>query len=95
MIDERTRQLKPECSFSMENRARLSVTGVIDVVSFDNEVVILDTKMGILVVKGIDFKINKLNVDIGELVIMGQIDSCSFDDMHDRKKEGFFAKLFK
>lgn len=95
MMEERNRQVKPECSMNMENRSKLSVTGVIDVISFDNEAVILDTKMGVLVVKGIDFKINKLNVDVGELIIMGQIDSCGFDDMHERKKESLFAKLFK
>ena len=44
----------------MENREKVSVTGVIDIHSFDDELVIAQTDLGILTIKGDDLKMNKL-----------------------------------
>ena len=45
----------------MENREKISVTGVIDIHSFDDELVLVQTDLGILTIKGDDLKMNKLN----------------------------------
>ena len=57
----------------LENREKLSISGVIDVESFNDECVIADTELGTLIIKGIDLHINKLNIDSSELGIEGDI----------------------
>ena len=44
----------------LENRGKLSVSGVNDVLSFDDQVVMVDTELGLLTVKGENIRINKL-----------------------------------
>ncbi|MDR0930965.1 MAG: sporulation protein YabP [Clostridiales bacterium] len=78
----------------IENRARASVSGVTDVISFDDESVILETTLGPLVLHGRDFKINKLNVDIGELEIDGQIDDFAYQ-VAEKEKPSLLNRLFK
>lgn len=80
----------------LENREKLSISGVIDVESFNDEMVVVDTELGMLVVRGIDLHINKLNIDSSELGIEGEIVSCEYSDKDSgRSKGGFFARMFK
>ena len=80
----------------MEDRSRISISGVDDVESFDDETVIAYTVMGEMTIKGADFKISKLNVDTGELIIDGEIDSIEYASSEKREKGGsIFGRLFK
>ena len=45
----------------LENREKLNITGVLDVLSFDDQIVIFETELGLLTVKGENLRINKLN----------------------------------
>ena len=47
----------------IENREKLSISGVIDVLSFDDQMVILETELGMLTTKGEDLRITKLSID--------------------------------
>lgn len=96
MIEEK-KTLKPKVqNLILENRERLSITGVIDVESFNDESVIVDTELGVLVVRGMDLHINKLNIDSSELSIEGDILSCEYSDRDgSRSKGSFFARMFK
>ena len=78
----------------MEGRRRLSVTGVIDVDSFDDNSVIANTSAGTLIIKGSSLHIDKLSLDAGELTMSGQIDSLEYEESTS-SGEGFFARLFK
>ena len=78
----------------LEDRKRLAVSGVTDVDSFDENVVIVYTSLGGLTVKGSDLHINALNVDTGELTIEGEIYSLIYND-NVKTKESFFKNLFK
>ena len=42
----------------LENREKLSISGVIDVLSFDDQVVMIETELGLLTVKGEELRIN-------------------------------------
>ena len=48
----------------LENREKLTITGVVDVLSFDDQIVIVETQLGLLTVKGEDLRINKLSIDL-------------------------------
>lgn len=96
MIEEK-KTMKPKVqNLILENRERLSISGVIDVESFNDESVIVDTELGVLMVRGMDLHINKLNIDSSELSIEGDIMSCEYSDREgSRSKGGFFARMFK
>lgn len=80
----------------LENREKLSITGVIDVESFNDECVVIDTELGILIIRGEDLRINKLNIDNSELNIEGDIYLLEYSDKDgSRSKGGFFGKMFR
>ena len=79
----------------MENRGKLTITGVIDIHSFDDELVLVETQMGILTIKGNDLKMNKLNLDNSELVVEGKKIALVYSDSEIGKKGGMFGKIFK
>ncbi len=79
----------------MENREKVVITGIIDIHSFDDELVLAETELGILTIKGKDLKMNKLNLDNTELVVEGQIGLLQYNDLDSVKKGGMFNKIFK
>ena len=79
----------------LENREKLSISGVIDVESFNDECVVVDTELGLLIVRGEDLRINKLDIDNYELDIEGDIISCEYSDKDRSKGSGFFGRMFK
>ena len=96
MIEDKKTPKPKVQNLILENRERLSVSGVIDVESFNDESVIVDTELGVLVVRGMDLHISKLNIDSSELSVEGDIMSCEYSDRDgSRSKGGFFARMFK
>lgn len=80
----------------LENREKLSISGVLDVLSFDDQVVIIETELGLLTVKGDNLRINKLSIDTSEVVVEGEIYNLSYSENDiDRKREGILGKIFK
>lgn len=64
----------------LENRRRMSVSGVEEVLAFDERIVEMKTALGELRVQGEELKVEKLTVDEGELVICGNIVSLSYEE---------------
>ena len=82
---------------SMNNRRNVSITGVNDVLSFDVKEVLLETELGILMMKGADLHISRLSLEKGEVDVEGKIDSLTYSE-HDsfaKKSESLLGKLFK
>ena len=79
----------------IENREKITRSGVTDVHSFDDEIVLAQTDLGILTIKGDDLKMNKLNLDNNELIVEGKISAVAYSDINQAKKTGFMNKLFK
>lgn len=79
----------------MENREKVCVTGVIDIHSFDDELVLAQTDLGILTIKGDDLKMNKLSLDNNELIVEGKIVAVAYSDVTNAKNKGIMNKLFK
>ena len=80
----------------LENRGKLSISGVLDVLSFDDQVVILETDLGLLTVKGENLRINKLSIDTSEVIIEGDISALTYSDKEmDKKTSSFLGKIFK
>ena len=80
----------------LENREKLSVSGVLDVLSFDDQVIIIETELGLLNVKGDNLRINKLSIDTSEVVVEGKIYSLLYSESHsDKKATSLIGKIFK
>lgn len=81
----------------LENRSKLSISGVLDVLSFDDQIVILETDLGLLHVKGENLRINKLSIDTSEVIVEGDINSLNYSDKEIDKKNGgsLLGKIFK
>ena len=73
------------------------VTGVLDVLSFDLNEILLETEQGMLMVKGTDMHVNRLNLEKGEVDLAGNIDNISYSDIHSGAKAGenLLSKLFR
>lgn len=81
----------------LEDRRLLSVSGVNDIDSFDENTVILFTDMGEMTIRGHNLHISKLNVDTGELTMDGEIVAVIYNDEAPKKTGGssIFSKVFK
>lgn len=82
-------------SVIMENRGKISVSGVTDVDRFDENIVILYTSMGELTVRGSDLHVNDLSVTSGEMNIEGDIDAVVYGDRDRQSPLSFLGKLFR
>lgn len=95
MEDKKVNKVVTEQNIVIENREKISISGVIDIHSFDDELVLAQTDLGILTIKGDDLKMNKLNLENNELIVEGKIMAVAYSDIASSKKNGFMNKLFK
>ena len=81
---------------TLQNRGSVMLTGVKDVVAFDENQVVLDTELGLLTIKGKDLHVNRLSLEKGEIDIEGRTDSLVYSAGGGTKSGGsIWAKLFK
>lgn len=83
-------------NITLENRKRLFLTGVEEVMNFDDKVIALNTKLGFLTIKGYDLKMNKLDLQNGDVIIVGNVSSMVYSSKEVKKQsENLISKLFK
>lgn len=83
-------------SLNLENRRKLTISGVVEVMNFDEEKIELTTKLGNLTIKGVELKMNKLDVQNGDVIIMGSISAMIYNGKVSKKNSGsLLNKLFK
>ena len=64
----------------LEGREQLTVSGVEEVESFDENTIVMSTVKGTLVVRGEDLHIEKLSLDGGDMKVEGSVDSLTYED---------------
>lgn len=80
----------------LENRQKLSISGVYDVDSFDESTIEVYTSAGFLSIRGNELHISKLNIENGEVSVEGEVSSMEYSDGEYKKGAGgFFSKLFR
>ena len=90
MAEERGLQLPHK--LSLEERKKLTVSGVAEVVSFDESAVVLRTARGVLLVRGQDLHLKTLSVDGGQVAVEGMVSVLIYEEP--RREGGFFTRLF-
>ena len=83
-------QERPQ-KLTLDDRKRLTVTGVQDVWSFDENAVVLETNQGVLVVRGRALHLRQLSVEGGQVAVEGQVDALLYEE--NRREGGFLARL--
>ena len=89
--DERNREMPH--TVILEGREKLSISGVVDVQSFDEDQVLLETVRGMLVVRGQGLHVERLQLEAGELIVEGDVGCLEYDDSV-QPRGGFFSRLF-
>ncbi|MEG1973273.1 MAG: sporulation protein YabP [Oscillospiraceae bacterium] len=78
----------------IKNRSSLTLTGINDIESFNEEQVLVYTAEGELCIGGQGLHIGKIDVDMGELTLVGQIDSLEYTD-NPMGGKNIWEKLFR
>ena len=81
----------------LTNRKTCTISGVVDVLSFDTGEVLLETDLGMLMIKGKELHVSRLSLDKGEVDVEGNVDSLTYSGIVTarEKTESFFSKLFQ
>ena len=92
MIEEKKGLIPHNCI--LEDRKSLSVSGVNDVGSFDEQTIVAATDYGELTIRGENLHITKLSLEIGELCIEGKISSLQYAEVIE-KSGSFLSRVFR
>ena len=82
----------------LANRKSANFSGVLDVLSFDVNEILLETEQGMLLIKGNDLHVNRLSLEKGEIDISGRIDSLMYSDVakkSGKQNESLLSRLFR
>lgn len=95
-MEEKIKQ-KRSHKVHMEDRSRMEMTGISDVISFDLNKVILESDYGVITIKGANLHVNRLSVEKGELDIDGSIQALEYSEAssYAKKGESLVSRLFK
>lgn len=77
---------------TLNERKNLTMTGVTEVVSFDDSAVILKTSLGTLVIQGRELQLKTLSLDGGQVAVDGHIAALLYEEP--RQGGGFWRRLF-
>ncbi len=78
---------------ALEDRKRLSLTGVEDVDCFNEQLVVLNTPLGTLTVAGAGLNISQLSLETGRVEIEGEVDALEYSG--GRKRSGLLGRIFR
>ncbi|MCL2350678.1 MAG: sporulation protein YabP, partial [Defluviitaleaceae bacterium] len=92
-------QKRSQHKLTVDQRESVAITGVLDVISFDEEQVVCETDMGVLILRGANLHVASLNLEIGSLAIFGEIVSINYESAgvnpgQRGKKSSMFGKIF-
>ena len=76
----------------LEERESLTVSGVEEVESFDENTIVMVTVQGVLIVRGEELHIEKLSLDGGDLKVEGRVNALLYGE-ENRPRGGLFARL--
>ena len=75
----------------LNERKNLTMTGVTEVVSFDENTVVLQTSLGLLIVQGQQLSLQNLSLEGGQVAVEGTIGALSYEE----PRQGRWRRLFR
>lgn len=89
MADER---IQLPHKLTLNERKALTMTGVTEVVSFDDSAVILRTGLGTLIVQGKDLQLKTLSLDGGQVAVDGTVSALIYEEPS--QSRGLMRRIF-
>jgi len=80
-------------TLSLAQRRKLTMTGALEVVSFDENFVVLRTSLGMLTVQGIGLQLKQLSPEGGNVAVEGEITGLQYEQ--DRTTGGWLSRLLR
>ena len=77
---------------TLEERGKLTMTGVTEVISFEEDVVVLRTSLGTLIVHGRELQLRTLSLDGGQVAVEGSISALVYEEP--KAAGGILRRLF-
>lgn len=77
----------------VEDRKKFTLTGVKDVLSFDEQTIMLETVLGRLAIKGEDLRLGQFDTSKGDISGSGKIHALIYTNAENNS--GFFSRLFR
>ena len=74
----------------MTDREQALISGIEEVISFDENCVVLRTVCGIMAIDGKELRVVSLDTDAGSIVLSGMVDGVIYPEA--KQKSGLFAK---
>ena len=90
-------EIKQNHQIKLDNRNKLSVTGINKIDSLNSNEFLIQTNMGLLLIKGENLLMQQLDIDKGNIWIEGTVSGIEYiEDVKEKKtKSSFMGKLFK
>ena len=82
-------------TLTLESRHKAVITGVDDVDSFNEQMVVLSTAAGTLTLLGDGLHISNLNLENGQLLVEGEIAALEYDERSRSSRGSLFSRLFR
>ncbi len=82
-------------NINIENREKITATGILDVISFDEDVIVAEAETGVLIIKGENLHVNGLNLEKGELAVEGRLYSLNYEEKGHTERNSIFGRIFK
>lgn len=79
----------------LENRQKLSISGITDVDSFDERAICLYTELGELNIHGRELHIDTISIETGNMTITGDIRSLIYGDRDKKGPVSAMRRLFR
>lgn len=76
---------------TLDQRSKLTMTGVSEVVSFDDSTVVLRTELGTLMIHGTGLQLKTLSVEGGQVAVEGSVAALIYEEP--RKTGGWLSRL--
>lgn len=76
----------------LSERQKLTMTGVTEVVSFDENAVVLQTSLGTLLIQGQGLQLKTLSLEGGQMAVDGTVTSLTYEEP---RQDGLFRRLFR
>lgn len=81
-------------SIHIDNRMRTSITGVVDIISFTEQDIMLLTEAGPLNIVGASLHLNKLNLEDGQVSVEGELLALDYEPP-ETEKRGLFGRAMR
>ncbi len=82
---------------TLENRKKVTLDGVLEIISFNEDQILIITVLGDMDIRGEELKMTKLDVQNGDVVITGKISYIVYtsEEKRPRKPNSIISKIFR